>query len=110
MKESSLTSERAESTPVVNRAAASQGGSSDPVYRMVARTIARRHHGSGTLLDVGCGSGALWSYVKSTFGRYLGTDVIRYDNFPPEGVFVETDFDTGNIPLADGTAEVVAAV
>ena len=45
---------------VAERAKQSLGGSSDPVYQMVNRAISQLSSG-GVLVDVGCGSGRLWS-------------------------------------------------
>jgi SAM-dependent methyltransferase len=48
--------------------------------------------------------------VRDRFDRYTGIDVIRYDGFPEEGEFRKVDLDTGRTDLADGSADVVAAV
>lgn len=92
------------------RARASLGGSGEAVYRMVARALARRHPGGGTLVDVGCGAGALWPHLRGRFDRYVGVDAARYDGFPAEGEFHRADLDAGLPPLPDAAADVVAAV
>jgi 2-polyprenyl-3-methyl-5-hydroxy-6-metoxy-1,4-benzoquinol methylase len=76
---------------------------------MVAAAIESRHPGGGTLLDVGCGSGRLWPFVRGRFHRYVGVDAVRYDGFPPDGEFHAADLDAQALPFADA-AEVVAAV
>lgn len=93
---------------VEDRARASLGASGEAIYRMVAAAIATRHPGGGTLLDVGCGSGRLWPFVRERFERYVGVDAVRYDGFPAEGEFHAADLDAQALPVAD--AEVVAAV
>ena len=90
------------------RARASLGTSGEAIYRMVAAAVAARHPGGGTLLDVGCGSGRLWPFVRDRFERYVGVDAVRYDGFPAEGEFHAADLDAQALPVAD--AEVVAAV
>lgn len=40
----------------------------------------------------------------------LGADVVRYDDFPADGDVIRIDTDTGPGPVAEGTADVVAAV
>jgi 2-polyprenyl-3-methyl-5-hydroxy-6-metoxy-1,4-benzoquinol methylase len=95
--------------PVEERARRSLGASGDAIYRMVAAAVAARHPGGGTLLDVGCGSGKLWPFVRARFGRYVGVDAVRYDGFPAEGEFHAADLDAQALPFADA-AEVVAAV
>ncbi|SOD02584.1 2-polyprenyl-3-methyl-5-hydroxy-6-metoxy-1,4-benzoquinol methylase [bacterium JGI 053] len=91
------------------RARASLGTSGDAIYRMVAAAVAARHPGGGTLLDVGCGSGRLWPFVRGRFDRYVGVDAVRYDGFPAEGEFHAAELDAQGLPFA-GAAEVVAAV
>jgi SAM-dependent methyltransferase len=95
---------------VLTRAVQSLGLSSDPIYRAVAKALTGRHLGGGTLLDVGCGTGRLWSFVGDQFERYVGVDVVRHDGFPPAGEFYEHDIDKDRVPLPDGTGDVVAAV
>jgi len=97
-------------TPTVEeRARASLGASGGAIYRMVAAAIAARHPDGGTLLDVGCGRGRLWPFVRGRFDRYVGIDAVRYDGFPEEGEFHAADLDAQALPFADA-AEVVAAV
>jgi 2-polyprenyl-3-methyl-5-hydroxy-6-metoxy-1,4-benzoquinol methylase len=93
-----------------SRARLSGGGSEPAIYRMVARVLKTRDVRGGRLVDVGCGSGALWQHAGSRFDHYTGVDVARYEGFPAEGSFVELDLDTGATPLPDGTGDVVAAV
>jgi SAM-dependent methyltransferase len=94
---------------VEERARASLGTSGEAIYRMVSAAIAARHPGGGTLLDVGCGSGRLWPFLRERFDRYVGVDAVRYDGFPAEGEFHAADLDAQALPFADA-AEVVAAV
>jgi 2-polyprenyl-3-methyl-5-hydroxy-6-metoxy-1,4-benzoquinol methylase len=94
---------------VESRARASLGASGDPVYRMVAAAVASRHPGGGTLVDVGCGGGALWPHLRERFDRYVGIDAVRYPGFPEDGEFHRTDLDAGEeLPAAIG--DVVAGV
>jgi 2-polyprenyl-3-methyl-5-hydroxy-6-metoxy-1,4-benzoquinol methylase len=95
---------------VETRARQSLGASSDPVYQMVARTIAQRYPGGGVLVDVGCGSGQLWSFVGDHFDHYIGVDAVRYDDLPPQTEFISFDLDLGKAPLKEGCADVVCAV
>src|SRR5262245_48337076 len=92
------------------RARHSQGASSDPIYALVEQTVAARHPGGGLLLDVGCGSGNLWGYLRRHFDRYAGADAVCYDGFPAEGAFYLVDADSQRVPLTDAAAEVVVAV
>jgi SAM-dependent methyltransferase len=96
-------------TLVETRARLSAGTSGDPIYRAVATALKGRAAG-GTLLDVGCGTGALAGHVSVLFERYVGADAVRYDGFPAEAEFHPIDLDGGRVPVADGFADVVAAV
>lgn len=98
-------------TPDVEaRARQSQGTSDEAIYRMVTRVLPERHAHGGVLVDVGCGTGQLWSYVHEYFARYVGVDAVRYQDFPSGADFYSIDLDTGNTSLPDGYADVVAAV
>lgn len=97
-------------TTAEERARRSLGASGDAIYRMVERAVRARHRGGGTLVDVGCGSGRLWPFVRAHFDRYVGVDVVRYDGFPAEGEFHALDLDRGEAPLPDGAADVAAGV
>jgi SAM-dependent methyltransferase len=93
---------------VEERALKSAGTSEAAIYRKVAQALAARTVAGGTLLDVGCGHGQLWSFVSDHFDEYHGADVVRFDGF--SGHFHQVDLDTGGVPLPDGFADVVAAV
>lgn len=95
---------------VEERARRSLGTSGEAIYRMVARAVADRHPGGGTLVDVGCGSGRLWPFVHDRFERYVGVDAVRYDGFPEDGEFVAADLDSAGLPLEPGSADVAVAV
>lgn len=97
-------------TSVEERARRSLGSSGDAIYRLVAETLAGRHPGGGTLVDVGCGTGNLWPFLRERFDRYVGVDAVRYDGFPAEGEFHAADLDSGAIPVDAGSADVAAAV
>jgi SAM-dependent methyltransferase len=94
----------------MSRARSSRGLSSDAIHQMVARSLEMRHAGGGLLLDVGCGTGKLWTHAGRLFDCYMGVDVVRYDGLPAEAEFCPVDLDTQRVLLPDGTADVVAAV
>src|SRR5208337_5435032 len=95
---------------VETRARQSLGISGDPIHRAVADAVTERHSGGGILIDVGCGAGNLWSYLRSRFDRYVGVDVVHYDGLPEKTEFHQIDLDTGRAPLPDAAGDVVVAV
>ncbi|MFH1919421.1 MAG: methyltransferase domain-containing protein [Planctomycetota bacterium] len=105
-----VTVEAMPQVPVEERARRSLGISNTAIYELVARCIGRCHTGGGVLLDVGCGSGNLWRFVSRHFDRYVGADAARYDEFPADGRFIPVDLDNQRVGLADGAANVVAAL
>jgi 2-polyprenyl-3-methyl-5-hydroxy-6-metoxy-1,4-benzoquinol methylase len=76
----------------------------------VAAVIRQRHPFGGTLLDVGCGGGALWGFVHDQIETYLGVDAVRYDALPDSCTFFQADLDTAQVPLPDESADVVVAI
>ncbi|MBD2503653.1 class I SAM-dependent methyltransferase [Anabaena azotica] len=107
---SSDGSEQIVQPDVENRAQKSLGASSDPIYQMVAKTLAKRYLGGGVLVDIGCGSGKLWSFVGDRSDCYIGFDAVRYPDLPPQIEFIPFNLDIGKTPLPDGFADVVCAV
>ena len=95
---------------VRERARQSAGISDETIYRMVDRVLDGRHESGGTLADVGCGSGQLWPFVRKRFVSYIGVDVIRYEEFPAEAEFHLADLNSGQLPLPDSSADVVASL
>jgi 2-polyprenyl-3-methyl-5-hydroxy-6-metoxy-1,4-benzoquinol methylase len=92
------------------RARRSCGASEAAIYGMVARALDGRHGGGGVLVDVGCGTGQLWPFLRERFDRYFGVDAVRYEDFPVGAEFHQVDLDSGRSPLPDDCADVVAAV
>lgn len=92
------------------RARATKGTSSDAIYAMVARALERRRIASGRIIDVGCGAGQLYPFVRPWFQKYVGVDVVKYEGFPAEADFVQLDLDNNAVPLPDGYGDVVVAV
>ena len=92
------------------RARKSGGSSNFAVYEMVARALDERSAGGEILLDVGCGHGHLWPFLRSRFSKYIGADVVQYSDFPETGEFTPVNLDTNRVSLADRIADVVVSV
>jgi 2-polyprenyl-3-methyl-5-hydroxy-6-metoxy-1,4-benzoquinol methylase len=92
------------------RARLSLGTSHDAIYRMVRDALDARGVRGGTLVDVGCGSGALWPFLADRFDRYCGLDAVRYAGFPGDGAFHTVDLDQAIWPIEESVGDVVAAV
>lgn len=89
------------------RALETHGGSNDAVYGMLERALRASGAPRGTLVDVGCGRGALHGWLRDAYARYVGVDVIRHEGFPTDGELVLMNLDSGQIPLPDAAADVV---
>jgi len=94
----------------VQRARQSLGLSQEAIYRMVSDAIEEYGLTGGMVVDVGCGEGRLKRHLSKRFARYVGVDVLRYNGFPETSEFLETDLDTGRIPMPDGVADVAVSV
>src|SRR5580658_5147515 len=96
---------------LVEERAAQSGGHSNPdILAMVRRVVDGKGISGGGVVDVGCGRGDLREYVCDRFNEYVGIDVVRYEGFPEHGEFCQLDLDTGQLPVASGSADLVAAV
>jgi len=87
----------------------SLGTSGEAIYRTVATVLADRQAG-GVLVDVGCGTGNFCRAVASRFPTLIGVDAVRYAGLPDVVEFRAADLDRAPLPLADESADVVAAV
>jgi SAM-dependent methyltransferase len=95
---------------VESRALQSGGASDRAIYQMAARAIRARPVGGGALIDVGCGEGALWAFLRDRFRSYIGVDIVRFNSFPGEGQFHKANLDAEAIPLPADCADVVVAL
>jgi 2-polyprenyl-3-methyl-5-hydroxy-6-metoxy-1,4-benzoquinol methylase len=65
---------------------------------------------TGTLFDIGCGSGNLYHFVRDRVSSYVGVDLVRYDGFPAGAEWIEANLDQLPLPLPAECTDVVAAV
>ena len=96
-------------TDLERRARQSLGASHDAIYAALDAALASRGV-SGTLADVGCGSGRLWTRLRGRFARCIGIDAVRFDGLPADVDFRATDLDGSRWPVAEAEADVAAAV
>jgi 2-polyprenyl-3-methyl-5-hydroxy-6-metoxy-1,4-benzoquinol methylase len=96
------------------RAKLSEGSSSEAIYQMVVRVLDRESHQRNLkpniIVDVGCGRGNLYSYVKAKCDRYVGVDVVKYEEFPPSLEFKSVNLDSGKVDLPENFADVICSV
>lgn len=85
------------------------GQSHDAIYAAVADALRRRRAG-GDVVDVGCGTGRLRSFVQDLCASYVGIDAIRYVGFPADVPFLAADLNNTPIAMPDETADAIAAV
>jgi len=94
----------------VDRAFLSGGTSEAAIYKMVADALGIAGVTTGILLDVGCGSGNLYPFVRDRLSSYIGVDIVRYDGFPAAAKWVEANLEQLPLPLPPDCADVVVAV
>jgi 2-polyprenyl-3-methyl-5-hydroxy-6-metoxy-1,4-benzoquinol methylase len=92
------------------RARMSLGASDDAIHAAVERALRQRGVKGATVVDLGCGGGALRSALGGTCARYLGVDAVRYDGFPSEGEWHGANLDALPTSLPDAVADVAVAV
>jgi 2-polyprenyl-3-methyl-5-hydroxy-6-metoxy-1,4-benzoquinol methylase len=97
------------SETVAARARLSLGRGSDAIVATVMRLLADRG-ASGTLADIGCGTGDLWRAAHRRFTRGIGVDAVRYEGLPMDVEFMPADLDAGRLPLSDGEVDVTTAL
>lgn len=90
---------------VYERARASAGSSSSPILMAIEKAVIDHHIKGGTILDLGAGRGQLWPHEK-----YIGVDVVKYDDFPDSLEFISGNLDEGLSCIPDETADLVVAV
>jgi 2-polyprenyl-3-methyl-5-hydroxy-6-metoxy-1,4-benzoquinol methylase len=73
---------------------------------LVSRGLSKNAH----LLDVGCGTGALFPYIQDLCERYDGADVVRYPEFPSHLTFHGINLDAQRIEIADASMDAAVAV
>ena len=84
------------------RARQSLGASDEAIYGRVAGILKDRGARGELLVNVGCGTGNLWPFVRDQFDRYIGVDAIRYEDFPGEAELILADLDKGDLSLPAG--------
>ncbi|MEO6392917.1 MAG: methyltransferase domain-containing protein [Pyrinomonadaceae bacterium] len=95
---------------VVARAQQTMGASNQAIYALVAQAWERLSIEQAVAVDVGCGTGGLRAFLPSSVARYVGVDLLRYDGFPEDADFCQTDLDQCEIDLPADSADVAVSV
>lgn len=99
------------STTVRDRARLSARTSADPNYRTLVEILTTGDTTrDGFLLDFECVAGALWSFVRSYFSRFVGADAVAYEGFPADDVLPLLDLDIVRVPLLISARQKIAEV
>lgn len=94
----------------LERALITDGFSEDHIHQMVALALERAGVSGGTVVDVACGSGALWKHLSHRHSDYIGVDLVKYPGFTDQGRFVQAELGRGPVPLPDDIGSVVLSV
>jgi 2-polyprenyl-3-methyl-5-hydroxy-6-metoxy-1,4-benzoquinol methylase len=91
------------------RARQSLGESGSAIYAAAARAL-RERGARGSVVDVGCGTGRLTTWMQDVATAYLGVDAVRYDGFPAGAAFLAADLNHDPLPVPDRSADVVVSL
>jgi SAM-dependent methyltransferase len=96
--------------PLEERARATLGISNRAIYAMVATLLRRLHGSGGRLCDIGCGAALFREFASPLCDSYCGVDAVRYDSYPNDAEFIQTDLDSASWPVRDEVGDVVVAI
>jgi 2-polyprenyl-3-methyl-5-hydroxy-6-metoxy-1,4-benzoquinol methylase len=100
---STISTDRPASLPgYIERALQSAGQSANVVHQMAARALAERGLTNVRLADVGCGRGDFYPVIANRCSRYIGIDAVKFDGFPNDIEFVQTDLNAADDALLTG--------
>jgi ubiquinone/menaquinone biosynthesis C-methylase UbiE len=85
-------------------------GDSEAIIHEAAVELLRRRSARGVLVDVGCGIGRFREAARDLATAYVGVDVVRHPELPPDVTFVQADLDRDPIPVDSASADIVAAI
>ncbi|MGA7870693.1 MAG: methyltransferase domain-containing protein [Candidatus Binatus sp.] len=91
------------------RAELSEGRSDESLYELVGDLLKPSVSPHAVVVDVGCGRGMLWPRVAAIQPRYIGMDVVAYQDFPAECEFVEADLNA-QWPLNSNYADAMVSI
>ena len=89
-------------------ACASEGRSEDAILRMIGSAVGSAGRRFPFAVDIGCGRGDLWPSLSPFVDRYIGCDLLRYDEFPADVELRLADLN-GRFPFEDATADLVVS-
>jgi 2-polyprenyl-3-methyl-5-hydroxy-6-metoxy-1,4-benzoquinol methylase len=77
---------------------------------VTAATALGQRQAAGLLVDVGCGTGRLRDFTRGFASDYIGVDVVRHPQLPPDVTFLHADLDRDPVPVPTGSAGIVTAL
>ena len=92
-----------------SRALQTLGTSGAAIYEAAADAL-RQRSATGSVVDVGCGTGRLRGFLAGIATSYVGVDAVRHEGFPHDAQLLVADLDRDSIPVADRSADVVVSL
>ena len=96
---------------IEKRAFSTHGTSTSTLYRRVTEILSRRTSLSrNRILDLGCGTAELRNYVAPLFKEYVGADLVRHQNLPPDVEFCQINLDSEPFALPSESFDAVVGI
>jgi SAM-dependent methyltransferase len=93
-----------------DRARPTAGASSLAVYSAAVAFLDELGLRVETLVDVGCGQAKLRGFLGARCQRYIGVDGLVHGGLPSDVEFVQSDLDTGRVPLPGSCCDLVTCL
>lgn len=85
-------------------------GESGAAIHAAAVDALRQRSATGSVVDVGCGTGRLRALLGDLATSYAGVDAVRFDGFPADAALLVADLNREPIPVADRSVDIAVSL